>query len=268
MLSLIYSNLHIVDYAPLILTVAIFIFTGIGWYFGHYRLKKNGDSSVAIRDSLVAAIFGLSALVLGFTFSGAASRYTARMDGVRIQSQALEDVYISLKYLAPSDQMVLKESLNELLDSRLSVYAKITSLADMEMGLKKITAGTRKIQEQVAEASLNAPAENKVLIAELLIPQTRNLSSVFATGIVNTQSHPPVLLMRFLFSLLCIGAFLIGYTMAVKKESDWLLSTLYTILIGLSFYVILSLEFPNILMPFQEINKEFLLLKEAIGQSS
>lgn len=70
--------------------------------------------------------------------------------------------------------------------------------------------------------------------------------------------------MRFLLALLCIGAFLIGYTMAVKKESDWLLATLYTFLIGISLFVILSLEVPNLLMPYEETNREFLLIKSMV----
>jgi hypothetical protein len=42
------------------------------------------------------------------------------------------------------------------------------------------------------------------------------------------------------------------------------LATLYTLLIGISLYVILSLEVPNLLMPYDEINRDFLLLKEAV----
>lgn len=123
---------------------------------------------------------------------------------------------------------------------------------------------TRKIQEEVRRAAVNAPAENKELVTGLLVPQTNNLSSTYASGIIRAKSHPPALLMKFLFSLLCIGAFLIGYTMAVKKEHDWLLATVYSLLIGVSLYVILSLEIPNLLMPYDEINRDFLLLKEII----
>jgi hypothetical protein len=37
------------------------------------------------------------------------------------------------------------------------------------------------------------------------------------------------------------------------------------VLIGLSLYVILSLEIPDILMPYEEVNREFLLLKESVN---
>jgi hypothetical protein len=264
MLSFFQSNLHAVEFAPLLFTFSIFIFTAIGWYFGHYRLKKHPEGGIAVRDSLVAAIFGLSALVLGFTFSGSASRYFDRMDSIRAQAQSLQEVYVSLKYLAPSDQAKMKTSLNELLDLRLSAYKHVNSMSEVEVEAKRIMLATRKIQEEVRRAAVNAPVENKGLVADLLIPQVGSLATTYATGIINIKSHPPGLLMKFLFALLCIGAFLIGYTMAIKKEHDWLLATLYTLLMGISLYVILSLEIPNLLMPYEEINHDFLLLKDAM----
>lgn len=262
--SLFQSNLRAVEFVPLLLTIAIFIFTAFGWYFGKFRIRKYSGGEVIVRDSLVAAIFGLSALVLGFTFSGSASRYFDRMDGIRLEAQSLKQVYESIKYLAPSDQAKIKTLLNELLDLRLSAYKHIQSMSDVDNEANKIMASTREIEEEVRRASVNTPFENKGLVNDLLIPQVGNLSSASAAGIIKSKSHPPRLLMKFLFTMLCIGAFLIGYTMAVKKEHDWLLATLYILLIGISLYVILSLEVPNLLMSYDEINRDFLVLKEAI----
>ena len=258
------SHLYIVKFIPLFLIFIIFTSTAIGWQIGRFRLKKSGEGSIVVRDSLAAAIFGLSALVLGFTFSGSASRYADGISMVRVQAQALQEVYGSLKYLTPSDQVVVKKSLDDLLDARLAAYQNVNGLSDIDAGAAKVIAATRKIQEEVLKATLNAAPENKAFLTELLVPQVRNLATVFAAGIVGTKSHPPTLLMRFLFMLLCVGAFLIGYTMVVKNESDWLLASLYTLLIGISLYVILSLELPNLLMPYEEMNRDFLKIKEAV----
>lgn len=264
MYSLLESNLRVIEFAPLLLTILIFIFIAMGWYFGHYRVKKDGDDGVIIRDSLVAAIFGLSALVLGFTFSGSASRYFDRMESTRVQAQALQEVYGSIKYLSPGDQMEIKKSLDALLDLRLSAYKNITSMSDVDTGALEISKAIRKIQEEVRRAAPNAPLANKTLVTDLLIPQVGGLATAFTAGIINAKSHPPSLLTRFLLALLCIGAFLIGYTMSVKKESDWFLATLYTFLIGISLFVILSLEIPKLLMPYEETNREFLLIKSMV----
>jgi hypothetical protein len=258
------SHLYIVQFIPLFLIVSIFISTLIGWRIGRFRLKKHGEGSIVVRDSLAAAIFGLSALVLGFTFSGSASRYAVSIDMNRVQAQSLQEVYGSLKYLTPSDQVLVKKSLDDLLDARLSVYKNINSLSDIDIGTEKVLAATRKIQEEVTKATSNTSSENRAFATELLAPQVKNLATVYAAGIISTKSHPPTILMRFLFMLLFVGAFLIGYTMVVKNESDWLLASLYTLLIGVSLYVILSLELPNLLMPYEEVNRELLMLKDAV----
>jgi len=262
--SLFESNLHIAEYVPFGLIIAIIIFTTIGWSIGLYRLRKYGQSGAVIRDSLTTAIFGLSALVLGFTFSGSASRYIDRMDAIRVQAQALQEVYGSLKYLSRDEQVVVKKSLDDLLDVRLTSYQNLKTMSDIDSGAAKIMAATRKIQEDITQVTLNISSEKKAFVTGLLVPQVSNLVAVFAAGVIDTKSHPPSLLLKFLFSLLCIGAFLIGYTMVLKNETDWLLAFLYTILIGASIYVILSLELPNLLMPYEEVNRDLLLLKDAI----
>jgi hypothetical protein len=137
-------------------------------------------------------------------------------------------------------------------------------MSDIDAGGAKIMAATRKIQEDVTQATLNTSSENKAFATGLLTPQVSNLATAFAAGVIDTKSHPPSLLLKFLFALLCIGAFLIGYTMVLKNETDWLLASLYTLLIGISIYVILSLELPNLLMPYEEVNRDLLMLKDAV----
>ena len=109
-----------------------------------------------------------------------------------------------------------------MLDARLSVYKNINSLSDIDVGAEKVLAATRKIREEVMKATLNTSSENRTFVTELLTPQVKNLATVYAAGIISAKSHPPTILMRFLFMLLFVGAFLIGYTMVVKNESDWL----------------------------------------------
>lgn len=82
------------------------------------------------------------------------------------------------------------------------------------------------------------------------------------------KSHPPELLMQFLFILLSIGGLLIGYTMAIKKEYDWFLAILYVALIGVCLYVILSFEYPHILMSHQQVDDDLLRLKTFVDSSN
>lgn len=257
-------SLHSVQYVPVVLTLSIFFFTSFGWYFGKHLLRRSGKGGVVVRDSLVAAIFGLSALVLGFTFSGSASRYADRMDLIRVQALAFRDVYSSINYLDQRDRVEIKKSLDDLLNCRLTIFNDINSLDDVDTRFFRLLDLSRNLQEQVLVAALRSPNKDKTFVSELLVPQIKNLSTLLTAGVINAKSHPPRLLMSFLFGLLCISAFLIGYTMAIKNESDWILASLYTALTGFSLYVILSLELPNLLMPYDEVNRELLMLRKDV----
>ena len=95
------NHLNVVKYAPYIFLVSNLIFLGIGWLFGKYRLRTS--DKVIVRDSLAAAIFGLSALVLGFTFSSANDHFDKRISLIRAQADAIIQVYQSSKYLSTAD---------------------------------------------------------------------------------------------------------------------------------------------------------------------
>jgi hypothetical protein len=84
-------------------------------------------------------------------------------------------------------------------------------------------------------------------------------------GAIKIKTHPPPLMMRFLYVLMCVVSLLIGYTVAAKGENDWFLATIYVLMMGHGLYVILSLEYPNLLMPFEQIKEAFLLLNNSLG---
>jgi hypothetical protein len=258
------SNLELIKYAPAFFAVSICLFMGLGWLFGSYRRRKHGTKSIVIRDSLVAAIYGMSALVLSFTFSNASNHYDTRNEAVRSQANAIKQVYLSTSYLQAADQKSIKKSLLDLLDLRLSAYQDNKTIHEVNLGTEKISTLVRQINEDVAKASLSAPASIKYLAGEILVPQMRNLVAVFEAGAIKFKSHPPQLIIHFLYLLLCIGGVLSGYTMAVKNESDLFMAAVYLVMIGIGFQVILSLENPTLLIPYVEFNKDPLHLKESL----
>jgi len=258
-------SLQLFKFLPAFFVISITLFLGVGWLLGRFRPKKFGDSETAIGDSLASAIFGLSALVLGLTFSNASNHYETRTEGIRAQANAIKEVYESTRYLQPSDETALKASLRELLNLRIEAYSNLKSVNDIDNATNSLANLVRQINVDVAKAVVNAPSENKTVLFETVTLQTRNLVSTFNVGNIKTKSHPPLLMMHFLYTLLCVASLLIGYTVAVKGETDWFLATVYLLLMGFGMYVILALEYPNLLMPFEELNEDLFLLKNSLG---
>jgi hypothetical protein len=258
-------NLQLVKFLPALFAISITFFLGSGWLLGRYRAKKFGGTEVVIEDALFTAIFGLSALVLGLTFSNASNHYETRSEGVRAQANAIKEVYESTHYLQPTDQAAIQESLSRLLTLRIQTYSDLKNMNDIAIATDRLAKLVRQINVDVAKAVAVAPSENKALLFETITLQTRNLVSTFQSADIKTKSHPPILMMRFIYTLLCVASLLIGYTVAMRGETDWFLAMVYLLLMGFGIYVILALEYPNLLMPFDEFNEDLLRLRNSLG---
>jgi len=259
--SFLENHLNLVQFAPLIFFVSILIFLLIGWLFGRYQIRRS--DKVVIRDSLATAIFGLSALVLGFTFSSATDHFDNRVSLTHEQSYALKQVEQSSEYLNPTDRIIVKTTLKQILSLRISKYENIKTFNDLDANNDALTKALNTLNEDINQAISRAPASTKDLANNILRPQLTNLLDVFQQGILNGKRHPPPIIERFLFALLSIGALLSGYSMAVKKEEDWFLTVLYLGLMGLALYVIFALEFPHLLLDPQLMNADLLKLQKA-----
>ena len=258
--SFIGNHLNLVQFAPLIFFVSILIFLFIGWFYGRHQ-ARNSDK-VVIKDSLATAIFGLSALVLGFTFSNASNHFDKRMSLIREQAYALKQVYQSSDYLSSTDRVMVQNTVKQILDLRISKYENIKTFDDLDSHNDALSKALRTLNEEINEAIIRAPVSTKNLANTILKPQLKYLLDVFQEGVLNGKNHPPAIIDRFLFALLTIGALLSGYTMAAKKEEDWFLTALYLGLMGLALYVIFSLEFPHQLQDSQLMNADFLKLQK------
>ena len=254
------NHLNIVQYAPQIFFASILTFLLIGWLFGRYRTRTT--EHVIVRDSLATAIFGLSALVLGFTFSNATGHFDERINLMHEQAYALKQVYQSSNYLNPKDRITIQNRLKQILNQRMSKYENLKNMDDLDAHNEVLTQSLNTLNEEANEAIDRAPISTKDLAVNILRPQLASLLDVFQQGILNGKKHPPAIIDRFLFALLSIGALLSGYSMAIKKEEDWFLTALYLGLMWFALHVIFALEFPHQLQDPHLMNADFLKLQK------
>jgi len=260
---LVQSHLSIIKYAPMIFLLSIIFFLLLGWLYGRYRIRTSKD--VIVRDSLATAIFGLSALVLGFTFSSANDHFNQRINTASLEAASIERVYKSTKYLRPADQALVQKSLREILHTRLTTYEHVEVIDDLNRNLDVLATQLDNVNEEILSSIQKAPSANRDLAEKVLGTQLEDLIGSFHAGLLHSKSHPPAIIDQFLLVLLCVGALLSGYAMAVQKEEDWFLTILYVGLMGFALFVIFSLEFPNQLSSYDALNSELLKVQDIIG---
>jgi len=256
---LVLNHLSFIKYLPLIFFLAIVLFLIIGWLHGRYRLKHN--TNVVIRDSLAASIFGLSALVLGFTFSSANDHFNRRINVVRAEAYSIERVYQSTKYLLPQDQIAAKKALDQLVQIRLNTFIDVKTEQDLDKHLSTLRDQVNVVNETILSAITRAPAATQNFANKILGVQLGDMIQAFTDGNLAAKDHPPAIIERCLLVLLCVGSLLSGYTMAIHKEEDWFLTSIYVGLMGFALFVIFTLEFPNQLFSYDAVNTELLRIQ-------
>ena len=248
-------------YAPYFAILLLGAFLFVGWAFGKYFSKKKTRDDLYINASYQTAIFGLIALVIGFTFASAIGHYDVRKEKVRMESSAIFNAYRNAIYLQAGDSERLRELLNQFLSLRLDIFNNVHSFAELDKKAIDIDNSTRRITLFTFEAIERAPDKTRALANEFLKPQVDSLEKSVHEARLLLVARPEPIIFSVLFLFLAIAGFVGGYEMAGKKKLDWIFTGVYILVVYATLRVIFLLEFPD-LNPDQQVryNKELLQL--------
>jgi hypothetical protein len=146
--------------------VAILAATEIGRQVGMRATGQAGDSV----STLEAAILGLLALMIGFTFSMALSRYEGRRDAVLNEANAIGTTALRARLLpAPHNTEVLK-LLRDYVQIRLDVTTRAPTAAEIDAAITR----SNVLQEALWQEAKAVAVIDKGLVPTGLFIQTLN----------------------------------------------------------------------------------------------
>jgi hypothetical protein len=231
------------------LALAGFLFVGIvvllevGRRVGLQRVAREGEAAQAGTSALAGAVYGLLALLIAFTFAGAASRFDSRRHLVVEEANAIGTAYLRLDMVSPAAQPALRDSFRRYLDSRIAAYRKLPDIAAARAELDRAT----KLQGEIwthAVAACRMPDSHPSLTM-LLLPALNQMIDITTTRTMATQMHPPVIIFVMLLLLALVSAVLAGHDLARAGSHNWLHTLGYATILSLTVYVIVDIEFPR-----------------------
>jgi hypothetical protein len=160
----------------------------------------------------MAAIFGLLALVIAITFSGASDRFDKRRDLIINELTTMSSAYLSVDLIKAEDQPNLRELFKKYVDLRLEVYKKPIQLEDQA----KIFQQRVEVGNQIWQATLksvnNISSLNFAdkLIAAKILPSITAMFDAADYQRMAMQMHPPPEMWALLF-FTCLCWFLGGW---------------------------------------------------------
>lgn len=140
--------------------------TEAGRLYGLRAAGKGGDDV----STLEGAILGLLALMIGFTFAMALSRFEARRDAVLTEANAIGTTALRARLL-PSPQNV---EIHKLLLEYIQIRLDIAQRASSPVALSAAIARSNEIQEALWQQAKSLAANNNAVVPTGLFIQTLN----------------------------------------------------------------------------------------------
>jgi len=228
----------------LALFVGMLILLSVGRRIGARHLTSDPKGARTGTGTIEAAVFALLGLLIAFTFSGAVSRFDARRHLIVEEANAIGTAYLRLDLLPAGAQPALREEFRRYVEHRLEVFRKLSNVQAASAELDVATKLQRTIWSQAVAASQAEGATPSAPM--LLLPALNQMIDITTTRTMALQLHPPLIIFGMLFLVALASALLAGYAMAGGKDRKWLHVIAFALVIALTVYVILDIEFPRL----------------------
>lgn len=186
-----------------------------GYRLGKWRHARSPDERDQPVGAMVASILGLVALVLGFTFSLAASRFDSRRTAVLEEANAIGTAYLRARLLPEPQRTEIARLLREYVDVRNRHIQEGTpeeAIAHSEILHESLWVETIA----VAEKSPNS------IVTGVFVQSLNEVIDLHAKRVqVGIRSRIPVVIWAGLFGLAVLGMSAVGYhaALATTKRS-------------------------------------------------
>lgn len=214
-----------------------------GRRLGKRRLTRDPEGARAGLGAVEGSVFGLLALLIAFTFGGAAARFDGRRELIVQEANAISTAWARLDMLPSQHRASLRDLFRCYLDSRLEIYRLIPDMGAVKAALAKSSG----LQQDVwAAATAACRTEEARGVTMLVLPPLNAMFDITTTRTMAAMRHPPTVIFGMLFFLGVGCAMLAGYGMAPGRERSWTHMLGFAFITAIAVYVILDLEFPRL----------------------
>ncbi|UVJ43708.1 DUF4239 domain-containing protein [Pseudomonas sp. LS1212] len=227
----------------LVIFAAIVVLLEVGRRIGERQLSLDPVGARTGIGAIEGAVFGLLALLIAFTFSGAASRLDDRRTLITEEVNAIGTAWLRLDLLPPANQPALRQLMRDYVDARIAFYQGLTDKQTAAQENARAMAAQLNIWKQTVAAVQQMPSPP---LGISVLQALNEMIDITTTRSVALKTHPPLIIYLMLLALMLVSALLIGFGMAGSARRNWLHGTGYALVMVSVMYVILDFEFPRL----------------------
>lgn len=227
----------------LVLFIGMLLFLELGRRFGNHQIARHGKDARAGVGVVDGAVYGILGLLIGFMFSGAASRFDQRRQLIAQEAILFKTAWQRLDLVPREAQPKLRADFRQYVDAVLDWYVNPRGAAKALREPDDVVRAREAVWLNVAAVS-QTPAGDSFRM--LVMPALSDVFAAVERERLTRRIHPaPVTFLLLCFTALAAALFG-GYGLAGAPTRNWIHVIGVAATIALAMYVIIDLEFPRL----------------------
>jgi hypothetical protein len=226
---------------PLLVLPVYFVVLWLSAWVGTTRLTKLKSHAEHHEDFVIVegATLTLLALVIGFAFSMAVSRYDQRKNFEEDEANAIGTEYLRADFLPPAEADKVRKLLLNYLDQRMSFYT-----TDDPAVLQRVDARTAQLQAELWSAVRGPAAAQPTQIMALVVQGMNDVLNSQGYTLAAWRNRIPTGAWILMSVLAVLATMLVGIGAKNAKPSSGILLIL-PLVISIAFFLIADIDAPR-----------------------
>lgn len=236
---MIHSFLNDLDafYIATILFFSMLIAIWIGYKIGLKKTKTDNKNS-----EISSSLLGLLALILGFTFAMAGSRYENRRNNLIDEANCIGTALLRSDIYPDSLKNEFKKDFDSYLISRRDYYLLDNDEVKLIASLKQSAAASDRLWSR---ATFYAKDKNYFIQSNMMMPALNQMFDSASKSNMVLNSKVPETIVYLLLAFSIIISFFIGYNSGLEKKINTKFITGFCFLICIVIFITLDLDRPR-----------------------
>jgi hypothetical protein len=217
---------------------AILAVSELGWQIGTRGLGR-GNNNISTLES---AMLGLLALIIGFSFAMALSRFEARRDAVVNEANAIGTTALRARLLPDPYRVETLKLLREYIKIRVDVVQSGQSLADMKTAIDR----SNDIQEALwLQVKALTTKDNGMVPTGLFIQALNEMIDNQAMRLAALRNRIPNIVLLGLFGIAAVAGGIAGYASGLDTKRTRLPLYIMGLIVATVILLIFDLDRPS-----------------------
>jgi hypothetical protein len=224
-------------------SIALFLLAiEAGYRLGRRNRLSIGDHTKSQLNTIQGAMLGLLALLLGFTFAMAISRFEVRKQLVLDEANAIGTTFLRAQLLPEPPRREVSNLLRRYVEARLEFY----EAGRDRKKLSTVRVKTERLHNQLwAYGVAVGEKDARAVTTGLFLQSLNETIDLHAKRLTALENHVPEITLVLLYFVAVMATGLIGYGCGLSGLRNFFVTIISSILIAAVIMVIIDLDRPS-----------------------